>query len=129
MKIDAKMGIKSKTKNDVWAIWGPTFEVLGGFLRSLIFDEFSIGETSASNRQNWRLGAATRASARFLGQGRRDEAVASRGFWSLTGTGRSLQKASRTPCSPQGGRRIYGLPPRPPTSDLYLCFNVHVGIR
>ena len=34
-------------KIDAWAIRGPTFEVLGGFLRSLIFDEFSIGEKSA----------------------------------------------------------------------------------
>ena len=41
-----------------------------------------------------------------LHDGSAAEAVASRGFWSLTGTGRSLQKASRTPCSPQGGRRM-----------------------
>ena len=38
---------QSQPKIDVWAIRGPTFEVLGGFLRSLIFDEFSIGEKSA----------------------------------------------------------------------------------
>ena len=43
---------------------------------------------------------------RILEAGSAAEAVASRGFWSLTGTGRSLQKASRTPCSPQGGRRM-----------------------
>ena len=47
MKIHAKMNAKSESKTDVWAIRGPTFEVLGGFLRSLIFDEFSIGEKSA----------------------------------------------------------------------------------
>ena len=41
------MDAKSDPKTDVWAIRGPTFEVLGGFLRSLFFDEFSIGEKSA----------------------------------------------------------------------------------
>ena len=47
MKIHAKNDPKSEHKIYVWAIRGPTFEVLGGFLRSLIFDEFSIGEKSA----------------------------------------------------------------------------------
>ena len=47
MKINAKMYTKSEPKIEVWAIRGPTFEVLGGFLMSLIFDEFSIGEKSA----------------------------------------------------------------------------------
>ena len=47
MKIDVKMDTKSEPKTEVWAIRGPTFEVLGGFLRSLIFDEFSIGEKFA----------------------------------------------------------------------------------
>ena len=47
MKIYAQMDPKSHPKIDIWAIRGPTFEVLGGFLRSLIFDEFSIGEKSA----------------------------------------------------------------------------------
>ena len=47
MKIYAKMVPKNGPKIDVWAIRGPTFEVLGGFLRSLIFDEFSNGEKSA----------------------------------------------------------------------------------
>ena len=47
MKINAKMYTKSDPKIEVWAIRGPTFEVLGGFLRSLIFDEFSSGEKSA----------------------------------------------------------------------------------
>ena len=41
-----------------------------------------------------------------LDEGSAGRGGASRGFWSLTGTGRSLQKASRTPCSPQGGRRM-----------------------
>ena len=47
MKINAKMYTKSEPKIEVWAIRGPTFEVLGGFLRSLNFYEFSIGEKSA----------------------------------------------------------------------------------
>ena len=47
MKIHAKIDPKSGHKIDLRAIRGPTFEVLGGFLRSLIFDEFSIGEKSA----------------------------------------------------------------------------------
>ena len=47
MKINAKMGPKSEPKIDVWAIRGPTFEVLGAFLRGLILDEFSIGKKSA----------------------------------------------------------------------------------
>ena len=42
MKIHAKMYTKSEPKIEVWAIRGPTFEVLGGFLRSLNFYEFSI---------------------------------------------------------------------------------------
>ena len=45
-KIHAKMDAKSDPKIKVWAIRGSTFEVLGGFLRSLILDEFSIGEKS-----------------------------------------------------------------------------------
>ena len=41
------MDAKSEPKTDVWAIRGPTFEVLGGFLRILIFDDFSNGEKLA----------------------------------------------------------------------------------
>ena len=47
LKIHAKMEPKSDPKIDVWAIRGPTFEVLGGFLKSFFFDEFSNGEKSA----------------------------------------------------------------------------------
>ena len=47
MKIHTKMDAKSESKTDVWAISGPTFEVLEGFLRCQIFDEFSNGEKSA----------------------------------------------------------------------------------
>ena len=47
MKIHAKMDAKSEPKTEVWAIRGPTFEVLGRFLKSLIFYEFSKGEKSS----------------------------------------------------------------------------------
>ena len=47
MKIHAKIDPKSEHKIEVWAISGPTFEVLGGILKSLIFCEFSNGEKSA----------------------------------------------------------------------------------
>ena len=47
MNIYANMDPKSEPKIDVWAIRDLAFEVLGGFLRSLIFDKFSIGKKSA----------------------------------------------------------------------------------
>ena len=47
MKIHTKMDAKSERKIDLWAIRGPTFEVLGGFSRNSIFDAFSNGEESA----------------------------------------------------------------------------------
>ena len=40
MKIYAQMDPKSHPKIDIWAIRASTFEVSGGFGRSLIFDEF-----------------------------------------------------------------------------------------
>ena len=49
MKIHAKMDPKSEHKIDVWAIRGPTFKVLGAFLRTPILKEFSIGTTFAKN--------------------------------------------------------------------------------
>ncbi len=49
MQNPCQNGPKSDPKIDVWAIRGPTFEVLGAFLRSLIFDEFSIGKKSIEN--------------------------------------------------------------------------------
>ena len=44
MKIHAKIDPKSEHKIDLWAIRGPTFDVLGWFWRSLNLDEFSISE-------------------------------------------------------------------------------------
>ena len=44
MKIDAQMVPKSHPKIDIWAIRASTFEVLGGFGRVLIFDEFWDGQ-------------------------------------------------------------------------------------
>ena len=49
IKIYAKMDPKSEHKIDVWAIRGPTFEVLGRFSKGLILDEFSIGKKSVKN--------------------------------------------------------------------------------
>ena len=61
------MDAKREPKIEVWALRGPTFEVLGRILRSLIFYEFSIGEKSASNHQRWRHGAANgRHGANFV---------------------------------------------------------------
>ena len=47
MNIYAQIDPKSRQKIGLWAIRGPTFEVLGGFLKSLIFDEFLIGQKYA----------------------------------------------------------------------------------
>ena len=47
MKISAKKDPKSVPKIDIWALRDQIFEISGGFLRSLNFDEFSIGEKSA----------------------------------------------------------------------------------
>ena len=58
MNIYAKIDPINEPKIDVWAIRGPTFEVLGAFLRSLIFNEFSIGKKSAKNLMFWVRGSA-----------------------------------------------------------------------
>ena len=47
MKIYAKIDPKNEPKINVWAIRGPTFEVLGAFLKGLILNEFSIGKKFA----------------------------------------------------------------------------------
>ena len=44
MKIYAKMDPKSDPKIDIWALRGRIFAILGGFLRSPIFYEFSVGK-------------------------------------------------------------------------------------
>ena len=58
MKLYVKIDPKNEPKIDVWAIRGPTFEVLGAFLKSLIFNEFSIGNKSAKNLMFWVRGSA-----------------------------------------------------------------------
>ena len=52
-----KMGVKSGqkgSKNDLkielWALGGSIFEILGGFLKRQIFDDFSIGKKTSQNR-------------------------------------------------------------------------------
>ena len=92
MKIYVKMGTKTEPKIEVWAIRGPTFDVFGRFLKSLFFDELSIGEKSALNWQRWRHGAAKGVNVRCFGLGSAGRAVATGGFWSLTGTGKSLTR-------------------------------------
>ena len=60
------LGFQNDLKNHehlvIWASSGPflavggrIFEILGDFLRGLIFDEFSIGKKSSENLQKWRL--------------------------------------------------------------------------
>ena len=65
MKINVKMDPKSESKIDVWTIRGPTFEVLGGFLRSQIFDGFSIGEKSPKILKKLGLGLRKPKFLRF----------------------------------------------------------------
>ena len=64
MKTDAKMDPKNHPKIDGWAIRGPIFEVLGGFLRGQIFDEFSIGKKFA---KFWEFGILGSAKCKKLG--------------------------------------------------------------
>ena len=45
---------KNDLKIDPWAFGGRIFEILGRFLRRLIFEEFSIGQKSAKNSNRWR---------------------------------------------------------------------------
>ena len=63
MKIYAKMDPKSEPKIEVWALEGSIFEVLGGFKRSRIFDEFSIVKKFA---KNLRFGARGSAKGDFV---------------------------------------------------------------
>ena len=67
MKIDAKMHPKSDPKIDIWALRGQIFEILGGFLRSRIFDGFLIGEKSAKNLKFGGLGLLKAKFLRFWG--------------------------------------------------------------
>ena len=82
---------------------------LVAFLRSQIFDDFSIGEKSAKNRENggpWLLKAKF---LRFWG-GSAAEAVAAGGFWSLTRSGKSLKRISNG-CAPRAGAADLKAPP------------------
>ena len=70
MKIDAKMDPKSNPKLDIWALRGQIFEILGCFLRSQIFDGFSIGEKSAKSLKIGGLGRPKAKVRATLGKGR-----------------------------------------------------------
>ena len=55
-----KMGVKSEqkgSKNDLkielWALGGSIFEILGGFLKRRIFDDFSIGKKNDRKSDIW----------------------------------------------------------------------------
>ena len=56
MKIHAKMDPQNDPQIDIWALMGQIFEILGGFLRSRIFDGFLIGEKSAKIRKSCGFG-------------------------------------------------------------------------
>ena len=71
MKIDAKMDPKSNPKIDIWALRDQIFEILGGFLKSQIFDGFLIGEKSAKNLKICGLGRPRGECAQIWGRGRR----------------------------------------------------------
>ena len=45
-------GSKSDLKIDILALWGSIFEILGGFWRGLILDEFLNDKFSAKKRNN-----------------------------------------------------------------------------
>ena len=67
MNIYAKMDPKSEPKIDVWPIRGATFEVLGAFLRSRIFDEFSIGKQISQKSDIWSLRGWKRRNPQAVG--------------------------------------------------------------
>ena len=71
MKIDAKLDPKSDLEIDVWTSEGSIFEVLGGLLRSQIFNEFLIGKKFAKNLQFWASGSAKGGQPGILREGRR----------------------------------------------------------
>ena len=51
-------GSKNDAKIDLGALGGAIFEILGDFLRGLIFDEFSIGKKVPKKLSKLQLGAA-----------------------------------------------------------------------
>ena len=67
MKIYAKMDPKSDPKIDIWALRGRIFAILGGFWRSPIFDEFSIGKMSIKILQKFEIWARMGVRSRSLG--------------------------------------------------------------
>ena len=117
-KMEGKRG-QNDLKIKLSALRGRIFEVLGGFLRGLIFDEFLICKKAAENMRNSRR-RRTRGSHPG---GSAEGAGSSRGFWSLQGSGKSLQEAFETPRAPASrGRRILMAPPCPPTPKI--CKNI-----
>ena len=110
MKIDAQMDPKSHPKIDIWAIRALTFEVSGGFGRSLIFDEFSDGGKLLKIDKVGDMGRPRGECAQIWGR------VGGQG-----GGHRRLLESDRnwlesdnafsTPCTPKGGGGFKGLRP------------------
>ena len=107
MKIYAKMDPKSDPEIDVWPLEGSIFEVLGEFLRSRIFDEFSIGKKSAKSLQFSVWGVATGAPRGIWGCGRRIGRGPSEGQESAE-IGRSVWHAFGTPLRETGAAHLKG---------------------
>ena len=109
MKIFAKMDTKSYPKIDIWAIRGPTFGVLGAFLRSLIFQS---AKSLIRNLES------------HLGQGRRvgQRPSESFGIWQglMRICRRSGQRVSHA-LPPKGGGGYSRAPPYPPTQKYKTC--------
>ena len=106
MKIHAKMDPKSDPQIDIWALRGEIFEILGCFLRSRIFEGFLIGEKSANSLKIGGLGRPRGECAQILGRVGRAAAVG--GFWSLTGTGKSLTMHLERPAPRRGAADLKG---------------------
>ena len=113
MKIDDKMDFKSDPKINIWVLRGQIFDILGCFLRSQIFDGFLIGEKSAKSLKIGGLGRPRGECA----QGSAGRAAAVGGFWSLTGTGKSLTRVQNALLPARGGADLKGsaLPADPKT--------------
>ena len=116
IKNGCKKGCKNDLKIDLWALGGRIFEILGGFLRGLIFDEFSIGKKSAKNREN---GGPWLLKAKFIdiwgGVGGKGG-----GHGRLLESDKSLTRVCndfQTPMPREWGRRISRRSLMPPTPE------------
>ena len=121
-KMAPKMLPKSIT-NLSFGVRGPIFSILGGFLRSLIFDKFSIGKKSVKNLRFGVWGSAKRGEGRKKWSGRRvgrgpEEALESAEVWLKVWHALKPRSARR-------GRRIRmrhaARAPPPPYLSIGVC--------